>query len=181
MVSFNDIVFYLSDKKYREGCTESAKRAIKKAAKSYCLQGGTLHYMGRDSLARRVITSEEEKTAILEEVHAGHFVRARMEGKIKQRFYWLNIREDVDNWISTCMSRQQFEKVKTQAPELKPIKPVAPWHMIGVDLIGPLRKSSKGNTFCLTATDFFIKWVEARPIVQRSADATSQALMDIFM
>ncbi|KAG5264185.1 hypothetical protein AALO_G00273110 [Alosa alosa] len=87
--------------------------------------------MGRDGLSRRVITSEEEKTAILAEVHAGHFGRARMEGKIKQRFYWPNIREDVENWISTCMSYQQFEKVKTQTPELKPIKPVAPWHMIG--------------------------------------------------
>ncbi|KAG5277193.1 hypothetical protein AALO_G00114740 [Alosa alosa] len=79
------------------------------------------------------------------------------------------------------MSCQHFGKVKTKAPELKHIKPVAPWHMIGVDLSGPLRKSSKGNTFCLTATDFFTKWVEARPIVRRCADATSQALMGIFM
>ncbi|KAJ8412057.1 hypothetical protein AAFF_G00143240 [Aldrovandia affinis] len=37
-----------------------------------------------------------------------------------------------------------------------------------------------GNRYCLTATDFFTKWVEAIPIQDKTAAATSQALMDIF-
>ncbi|KAJ8358342.1 hypothetical protein AAFF_G00013400 [Aldrovandia affinis] len=53
--------------------------------------------------------------------------------------------------------------------------------MIGVDLIGPFKASSRnGNRYCLTATDFFTKWVEAIPIQDKTAAATSQALMDIF-
>ncbi|KAJ8381322.1 hypothetical protein SKAU_G00021000 [Synaphobranchus kaupii] len=52
--------------------------------------------------------------------------------------------------------------------------------MIGVDLIGPFKASSKGNRYCLTATDFFTKWVEAIPIKEKTAVATSQALMDMF-
>ncbi|KAJ8404616.1 hypothetical protein AAFF_G00334790 [Aldrovandia affinis] len=53
--------------------------------------------------------------------------------------------------------------------------------MIGVDLIGPFKASSRnGNCYCLTATDFFTKWVEAIPIQDKTAAATSQALMDIF-
>ncbi|XP_063049345.1 KRAB-A domain-containing protein 2-like [Engraulis encrasicolus] len=54
--------------------------------------------------------------------------------------------------------------------------------MIGVDLIGPLQKSSKGgNRYLLTATDFFTKWVEARPIKKKQALLTSEAMMDIFL
>lgn len=33
--------------------------------------------------------------------------------------------------VRTCVSCQKFEKLKTEAPELKPIKPVSPWFMIG--------------------------------------------------
>lgn len=37
--------------------------------------------------------------------------------------------------------------------------------MLGVDLIGPFKASSRnGNRYCLTATDYFTKWVEAIPI-----------------
>ncbi|KAJ8381810.1 hypothetical protein SKAU_G00025880 [Synaphobranchus kaupii] len=52
--------------------------------------------------------------------------------------------------------------------------------MAGVDLIGPFKASSKGNRYCLTATDLFTKWVEAIPIKEKTAVATSQALMDMF-
>ncbi|CAL8254528.1 unnamed protein product [Boreogadus saida] len=61
--------------------------------------------------------------------------------------------------VKTCMSCQRFEHVKTEAPELKPIKPKSPWHMI--------------------ATDFFTKWVEARPIKDKTAIATSQVIANI--
>eukprot|EP00063_Salmo_salar_P082037 XP_014056872.1 PREDICTED: solute carrier family 2, facilitated glucose transporter member 7-like [Salmo salar] len=36
--------------------------------------------------------------------------------------------------------------------------------MLGVDLIGPFTKSRNGNSWCLTATNHFTKWVEAIPI-----------------
>ncbi|CAL8377871.1 unnamed protein product [Boreogadus saida] len=64
-----------------------------------------------------------------------------------------------DGEVKTCMSCQRFERVKTEAPELKPIKPKSPWHMI--------------------ATDFFTKWVEARPIKDKTAIATSQVIANI--
>ncbi|KAJ8353674.1 hypothetical protein SKAU_G00212410 [Synaphobranchus kaupii] len=117
---------------------------------------------------------------VLTEAHAGHFGARRMQEKIGSRFYWRGITQDTLDWVSTCIACQKFEKVKTEAPELKPIKPVSPWYMIGVDLIGPFKASSKGNRYCLTATDFFTKWVEAIPIKEKTAVATSQALMDMF-
>ncbi|KAL2086700.1 hypothetical protein ACEWY4_017759 [Coilia grayii] len=178
MVSLHYIFFYLSSKeKYKPGVTESSKRAIRKAAKSFSVRGDIMFYTGADGLLlRRVAFSDEEKTAVLNEAHAGHFGRDRMMHKIRQRFYWHSITADVDNWVSTCEPCQRFEKVKTEPPELKPIKPVAPWHMIGVDIIGPLKKSRKGcNRYLLTATDFFTKWVEARPIKRKQAVLTSEA------
>ncbi|KAK6312221.1 hypothetical protein J4Q44_G00178850 [Coregonus suidteri] len=57
--------------------------------------------------------------------------------------------------------------------------------MIGVNLIGPFTKSRNGNSWCLTATDHFTKWVEAKPIKfskgrDETGEATSKVMMDIF-
>lgn len=49
---------------------------------------------------RRVIMTDEEKEAVLTEVHAGHFGVKRMLGKINQRFFWHGIVKDVENWAS---------------------------------------------------------------------------------
>ena len=47
-----------------------------------------MFYTGADGLSlRRVVFSDEEKTAVLNEAHAGQFARDRMMHKIRQRFY----------------------------------------------------------------------------------------------
>ena len=38
--------------------------------------------------------------------------------------------------MARCDSCQRYEKVKTVAPKLLPIKIVEPMHMVGMDLIG---------------------------------------------
>ncbi|CDQ62475.1 unnamed protein product [Oncorhynchus mykiss] len=86
-----------------------------------------------------------------------------------------------------CLACHKFEKTEFVVPELKPIKVVSPWHMIGVDLIGPFTKSRNGNSWCLTVTDHFTKWLKAIPIKfcmipikDETGEATSKAMLDIF-
>ncbi|RXM31275.1 hypothetical protein EOD39_7161 [Acipenser ruthenus] len=96
-----------------------------------CLTGKYLYVPEKNGeCLGRVVTDEEEKTAILNEFHAGHFGIKRMMGKINQRFYWKGTVKDVEQWILHCEACQRFERVKTVAPELNPIKVVSPWYMI---------------------------------------------------
>lgn len=32
------------------------------------------------------------------------------------------------------------------------------WHQLGIDLIGPLKETPRGNKFILTVTDYNSKW-----------------------
>lgn len=62
--------------------------------------GDTMFYVGADGLSlRRVVFSQEERDAILNEVHAGHFGRDRMVDKITNRFYWRSITADVGKTV----------------------------------------------------------------------------------
>ncbi|KAJ8351963.1 hypothetical protein SKAU_G00234390 [Synaphobranchus kaupii] len=164
VVSLNAIFLYLSQGTYEKDVCKNLRRSIRLTSEKFCLRGDSLYYGDR-----RVILTEEEKVAVLTEVHAGHFGPRRMQEKIAPRFYWRGITQDTLDWVRTCPDCQCFEKLKTEAPQLKPIKPVSPWHMVGVDLFGPMLKSTKGNRYCLTLTDYFTKWVEARTFAKKTA------------
>lgn len=54
------------------------------------------------------------------------------------------------------------------------------WELIGIDLTGPLPKTSSGFQYILTATDYFSKWVEAFPLKTKSASEVAQHLCSII-
>ncbi|KAJ8364869.1 hypothetical protein SKAU_G00137000 [Synaphobranchus kaupii] len=159
---------------YEKDVCKNLRQSIPLASEKFSLRGDSLYYGDR-----RVILTEEKKVAVLTEVHAGHFRPRRMQEKIAPRFYWRGITQDTLDWVRTCPDCQRFEKLKTEAPELKPIKPVSPWHMVGVDLFGPMLKSTKGNRYCLTLTDYFTKWVEARTFAKKTAANTEIAFKEL--
>ena len=39
-----------------------------------------------------------------------------------------------------------------------------------IDILGPLPQSKQGNKYILIAADYFIKWVEAYPLVRRQSE-----------
>ena len=43
-------------------------------------------------------------------------------------------------------------------------------HMqVGIDLVGPLPKTARGNCYIITLVDYFSKWPEAAPLPDKSA------------
>ena len=51
---------------------------------------------------------------------------------------------------------------------------------MGVDLIGPLPLTTKGNKYVITITDLFTKWVVAYPLSDKSGPSVARALVKMF-
>eukprot|EP00731_Ephydatia_muelleri_P020664 Em0013g391a len=73
-------------------------------------------------------------------------------------------------------------KLTTGVPELHPIPVKAPWYMVGIDFIGPLSPVAKdGSRYILTISDYFTKWVEVVPTVNKMASTVASSLFKVFM
>ncbi|KAL5517173.1 hypothetical protein EMCRGX_G002666 [Ephydatia muelleri] len=97
------------------------------------------------------------------ELGGGHFGRDKTLLKISERFYWIGMVNDVKEYCKTCEKCQKANrKFDKFSAELHPI-PVKDevWHTIGVDLIGPLPETQKGNKYIMTVSCLFSKWPEA--------------------
>ena len=48
-----------------------------------------------------------------------------------------------------------------------------------MDLIGPLHTTPRGNKYVVTLTDYFSKWAEAAPLVDKSALGVAKFIFSV--
>ena len=52
--------------------------------------------------------------------------------------------------------------------------------MLGIDFVGPLLITPKGNNMILTIADLFSKWTEAYPLPDKQATSVAAVLVNLF-
>jgi len=84
--------------------------------------------------------------------------------------------------VKECdVCQRMTKKMDTGVPELNPIPVVATWYHIGIDFIGPLKhKSTQGNTYILTVSDYFSKFVQAFACRNKESSTVFSALFKVY-
>ena len=119
------------------------------------------------------IPNKNEKDSILWMYHnhptAAHFGVETTYNKIKEKFFWRGMYNDIRKYIKYCDICQRRGK-KGESGKLYPIKVGEPFERIGIDFIGPLTPTKRGNKYILVATDYLTKWPEAKPMKEANAN-----------
>ena len=106
-------------------------------------------------------------------IHAG-FLKTLF--KAQGLFYWPNMVLDIKNYVKHCMQclkRKSGIKNKAAMGDFPPVS--EPNERIGLDLIGILPQTERGNRFILTVHDHFSKYTYIYPIPGKSAEVVTRA------
>eukprot|EP00731_Ephydatia_muelleri_P007552 Em0003g1800a len=180
---YDTLLAFCCDCKYPPECSKNEKDCIRRRAKNFLVKEGLLFYRDKHNKEYRVVT-KKEKMKVLDGCHsaelggAGHFGRDKTLLKISERFYWIGMVNDVKEYCKTCEKCQKANgKFDKFSAELHPI-PVKDeeWHTIGVDLIGPLPETQKGNKYIMTVSCLFSKWPEATALPDKTATGVAEFL-----
>jgi hypothetical protein len=78
---------------------------------------------------------------------------------------------DAAKLVSTCQACQKFShKTKAPAQPVQLIAPSWPLQRWGIDIVGKLTLAQDNYTFAVLTVEYFIKWIEAKPLTNvRSA------------
>lgn len=92
--------------------------------------------------------------------------------QVTSRYYWTGVSEDCDETVKRCdVCQCTSNKFNKPSAQLHPIAVQdTVWHRIGIDLVGPLPETSRGNKYLITCTCYFSKWPEAAPLESKSAE-----------
>ena len=112
-------------------------------------------------------------------VFGGHLGTKKTLNKILQNHYWFNLRDDVAVWIWQCdmCGHNKRSKVSPKAA-IGDMRTGAPMDRLGIDIMGPLLLSNKGNKYIQVIMDAFTKWVEIRAIPDQTAVTCAEHLVD---
>ena len=125
------------------------------------------------------VLKEHEKESILYMVHdhptGGHFGRDATYNKIAGKYYWKGMKKDIEEYVKTC-DKCQRRGQKGGEGYLNPIKVGKAFEMIGIDFVGPLNRTRKGNKYILVITDYLTKWPEAKAMREATAEKVTEYL-----
>src|SRR6266498_4290334 len=103
-----------------------------------------------------------------EHLLSGHFGLEATLTKLKKRYYWPKMKDDIKSYIQTCDQCQRRGK-PTDENELYSIKIKEPLYQWGIDIVGPLTETSRGNKYIVVAIDYFTKYPKARALANANA------------
>ena len=152
------------------------KKIIKNINKEtdYTIKNDQLYRKRSNQLLQVIRRHEFEGLMYLFHDHpiSAHFATQTTYEKIKDRYYWKGMLKDIETYVKSCDQCQRRGK-PIGKHELNPIEVKEPFYQIGIDLVGPLPITQKGNRYIIVATDYFTKWPEAKAISKATSKEVS--------
>ena len=95
----------------------------------------------------------------------GHFGRERTLQSIRARMDWPGVVRDVNRVCASCPICQKASPPSMAKAPLHPLPVIRePLKRIAMDIVGPLKRTKKGNKYILVLMDYATKWPEAFPL-----------------
>ncbi|GES77336.1 putative integrase core domain protein [Rhizophagus clarus] len=158
---------YEDVEKYKKVKIENDKKKEK-----YILKNDKLYRVNKGK--EQLVIRRYEFEGLLYMIHnhelSGHFGINTTYEKIKEKYYWKNMFEDIKVYVKTYDSYQRRGK-PDKKNELFLIKVKRePFYQIGIDFIVLLPVTERKNRYIIVAIDYFTKWPEAKATEKNNAE-----------
>lgn len=88
------------------------------------------------------------------------------------------MKDSVKYWINSCLECNKKDYKMQKIGKLHPLEiPNELFEQVGMDILGPLPKSSSGNEYILVVTEYLSRYAEAFPL----SNTDSKSIAQIFM
>src|SRR6266542_5638136 len=162
-----------------EGTYQTIIRDIEKYHGKYKLKEGRLVKIRLNKELKVLKRNEMEPILSLAYEHplSEHFGLEATSSKLKERYFWPKMKNDIKSYIQTCDQCQRCGKT-TDENELHSIKIKEPFYQWEIDIVGPLTETSRRNKYIVVAIDYFTKYPEARALTNANAKSVANFIYE---
>src|SRR6266511_2940143 len=162
-----------------EGTYQTIIRDIEKYHGKYEIKEGRLIKIKLNKELKVLKRNEMELILSLSHAHllSGHFGLEATLTKLKERYYWSKMKNDIKSYIQTCDQCQRRGKI-TDENELHLIKIKESFYQWGIDIVRPLTETSRGNKYIVVAINYFTKYPEARALTNANAKSVANFIYE---
>ena len=113
--------------------------------------------------------------------NGAHFGRNKTIQKIRKRYFWPNMIQDIRGYVKSCIPCLQNNHLRQKPPgALKPIEPPeGVWQLLTIDFHGPISPATKnGNKYIISLTDALSKFVITKATRDFTATTAARFIID---
>lgn len=127
-----------------------------------------------------VVIPSSMRRSILCEVHEGvlsaHLAADKVYSVLAKRCWWSGMRRDVEAYCSACLSCARASRYNSaRHGKLQPIVTAGPWHVVAMDVFGPIPHRTEEEAYVLVMVDHYTKYLELAALVRKSSRAIARA------
>nr|KAG5688027.1 hypothetical protein BaRGS_026817 [Batillaria attramentaria] len=167
------------DDRENRDVTKVKKRQLRKTAAKYTIREDVLYHDGI------LVAKRNQVPEILQEFHdnyvsGGHLGMNKTYKKVLERYFWHGMKQEVEDYCRSCCVCQNMNACrKKPAAPLHPIPvPKKKWSLVGMDIIGPLQVTDRGNQYIVALTDHFTKFPVAKAIPCKSSEEVARFMYE---
>ena len=109
---------------------------------------------------------------------SGHSGPKHTEEKIRRRYWWRGLPTDIKTWAQGCQLCQQMKSPARAKVPIRHIKNYyKPFQIMGMDIVGPWKRTIRNNAYLIVFTCYLTKFPEAVPIPNTSAQTCAAAFV----
>ena len=129
----------------------------------------------------------DERDNIFYELHkspiGGHRGVSKTFNRIRQIYYWENLKDDIQRRIQQCLECQlkKLVRLKTKQPMILTDTPGCAFDKIAIDIVGPCQRTKNNNEYILTMQDQLSKFCLAVPLKDTLATTIADTLVKRFI
>ena len=153
------------------------------------IENNTLYHLWWPTNLRRNVTRKQLvipaslKTEVLTACHddtfGGHLGLEKTFDKIRDRYYWDGMYLEIKNYVESCeICASKKTPRKPLGGKMEPISVTEPFEIVGVDIIGPLPRTPRGNRWIITFSDYLTKWPEAFALPTADSEEIASKLIE---
>ena len=135
------------------------------------------------TLCAQVVIPASLRSEILVSCHddptAGHLSTLKTYEKIRSRYYWHGMYQDIDHWCRSCVdcAMKKVPRGQRRAP-LLPIPVEGAFDRVAMDILGPFPTTVAGNRYIIVFSDYYTRWPEAFALPSVEAPRIAQLIVD---
>ena len=166
---------YIQDGTLPQDCDGKTRRRLEMHSKRWYISDDRL----LEKSTARPLLHEGEALEVVKRLHEeGHFGILNTMDRVNKYCVVSKCRELVTAVVKSCDTCQFRSRIKAvrNNPATIMKTPRYPFFMVGIDAVGPLQKTEKGNQYILTGIDYLTRW----PVAMAVADITEETTVEFL-
>lgn len=176
-----NLLAFLRGELSRKSVSASEWQRLLTSGKGYAFMNSKLWFYPKDGSTKLEVPPVDARSALIRTEHEalGHLGRDRTYSKLRVRYTWPNMHQDVSNTLKTCSACDRIRSTSNAKASVEHPLPLGGlfwrWH---IDTAGPLPVSAEGHRYVIVMIEAFSKHVELVPVTSLNSSVTATAFRD---